>query len=183
MDVNLLNNKLKKTRDKQKIKRIAWKIVVIGWIILAGLIAGLSAWGIVINLSNKKFEGKIDLFKNEIAQLQEVESKQVFLISKIGAFEGLLKQQDKHQRVAEAVFSVIPDGTSLRGFKVNEEGSISLSGSVPSWPKLYELIRRIKKPTAGKARILGAGVQRISFNSLDEIDFSIYLNLGFGETE
>lgn len=183
MDVNLLNTKLKKTRDKQKIKKIAWKIIVIGWIVLAGLIAGLSAWGIGINLVNKKFEEKIVLFKNEITQLREVESKQVFLISKIGAFEDLLKQQDKHQRVAEAIFSVIPDGTSLRGFKINEEGSISLSGSVPSWPKMYELIRRIKEPTAGKARIIGAGVQKISFNSLDEIAFSIYLNLGFGETE
>ncbi|MFH0943147.1 MAG: hypothetical protein V1810_03165 [Candidatus Beckwithbacteria bacterium] len=183
MDLNLLSEKIKKVRDKQKLKRLAWKLVVIGWIVLALLIAGLSAYGIGINMLNKSLEQKTSQAKNQITQLEDVESKQVFLVSKITAFEDLLKQQEKHQRIAEAIFSLIPDGTSLKGFKVNENGTISLSGNVPSWPKLYELIRRIKEPTAGQARIIEAGVQRISFNNKAEINFSIFLTLGFGAAE
>lgn len=177
MEVNLLARKLKKIRDRQRIKKLSGKILLAGIFVLALIMIGLSSYALGVAKSNKKLEQKVSLTKNKISDLQDVESKQVYLISKLGSFANLLKLQERHQAVAETIFSLIPNGTSLQGFEVNEKGTIDLSGNVPDWSKLFELLTRIKGPKLGQLSVAQAQVSRINFGSKGDINFSINIVL------
>ncbi|MBU1499872.1 hypothetical protein KKE48_03325 [Patescibacteria group bacterium] len=177
MEVNLFVKKIKKVRDRQRIKKLAGKILLAGMLMLALLMIGLSVLALRITSSNKNLEQKISLTKNKILELQDVESKQLYLVSKLSSFANLLKLQKRHQAVAETIFNMIPDGTTLQGFEVNEKGTIDLSGSVIDWSKLFELLRRIKEPAAGQLGVAQAQVNRISFGKTGTINFDINIVL------
>lgn len=177
MEVNLFAKKIKKVRDRQRIKKLAGKIILVSMLMLALLMVALSVWALRITNSNKNLEQKISLTKNKITQLQDVESKQVYLVSKLGSFANLLKLQERHQAVAETIFNMIPNGTTLQGFEVNEKGTIDLIGNVPDWSKLFELLRRISEPLTGQLRAVQAEVNRISFGKTGVINFDINIVL------
>lgn len=177
MEVNLFAKKIKRLRDRQKIKKLAGKILLASMLMLALLMIALSAFALKIASSNKNLEQKINLTKDKILKLQDVESKQVYLVSKLGSFANLLKLQERHQAVAETIFNLIPNGTTLQGFEVNEKGTIDLAGSVPAWSKLFELLQRIKEQTIGQLRVVQAQVNRISFGKTGAINFSINIVL------
>lgn len=177
MEVNLFAKKIKQLRDRQRIKKLAGRILLVSMLILALLMVALSGYSLSIANSNKNLEQKISLTKNKITQLQDVESKQVYLVSKLGSFANLLKLQERHQAVAEAIFGMIPNGTTLQGFEVNEKGIIDLAGSVPDWLKLFELLRRIREQTTGQLSVVQAQVDRISFGKTGAINFDINIVL------
>lgn len=177
MEVNLLTNKLKKVRDRQRIKKTAGKILLASITVIAFLMIGLSSYSLGIANSNKKLEQKISVTKVKITQLEEVESKQLYLISKLTAFADLLKLQERHQGVAETIFGLIPNGTSLQGFEVNEDGNITLAGKAPNWLKLYELLSLIKESKSGQFRVVQAQVNKVNFGSKGEINFNINILL------
>lgn len=177
MEVNLFAKKIKKLTARQRIKKLTGRILLVSMLMLALLMIGLSGVALKIVNSNKRLEQKISLTKDKITQLQDVESKQVYLVSKLGSFANLLKLQERHQAVAETIFNMIPDGTTLQGFEVNEKGTIDLTGSVPVWSKLFELLQRIKEQTTGQLRVVQAQVNRISFGKTGEISFGINIVL------
>ncbi len=177
MEVNLFVKKIKKVRDRQRIKKLAGKIILASMLMLALLMIVLSILALSIVSSNKNLEQKISLTKNKITQLQDVESKQLYLVTKLDSFANLLKLQKRHQAVAEAIFNMIPDGTTLQGFDVNEKGTIDLSGNVPDWSKLFELLRRIREPATNQLQVVQAQVNRISFGKAGAINFAINIVL------
>ena len=179
MEINLLPQTLKKIKDRQKLKKAAAKILLLVLLLLAILMISLSSFSLTTTMNNKKLEQKINLAKQKIGQLQEVESKQVYLLSKLTSFANLIKLQEKHQAIAETIFNLIPDGTTLKGFDV-QEGAITLSGSVPDWQTLNQLLARVKQPQTNKLQILSAAVTRVSFGAKGEISFDINLTLSPG---
>ncbi|MDZ7586205.1 MAG: hypothetical protein U0946_00480 [Patescibacteria group bacterium] len=177
MEINLFVKKIKQIREKQRIKKLSVRILLIIMIILALLMIVLSSAALKIANSNKELEKKIGLTKNKITQLEDVESKQVYLLSKLGSFANLLKLQERHQAVAETIFDLIPNGTTLQGFEVNEKGIIDLAGNVPDWLKLFELLKRIKESSTSQLRVVKADVNKIGFGSKGGINFNINIVL------
>lgn len=152
------------------------KLLLVGVLILALILVGLSVYTLMLSVSNKKLESQVKQTKDKITQLQDVESKQVYLLSKLESFDTLLKLQEKHQAIAETIFALVPDGTTLKGFNVNQD-IIVLSGSTPNWQTLNELLSRIKKQELIQLPIIKAEVNRISFGAKGEISFEINLTL------
>jgi len=173
MEVNLFAKKIKQLRDRQRIKKLAGKILLVSMLMLALLMIALSVLALMITNSNINLEQKISSDKNKITQLQDVESKQVYLVSKLGSFANLLKLQERHQAVTEAIFGMIPNGTTLQGFDVNEKGTIDLVGNVTDWSKLFELLRSITESTTAQLRVVQAHVNKISFGETGDINFDI----------
>lgn len=180
MEPELLKKKIKVVRNKQRWKRLALKISF-GIVLCLGVLMGLlSSYSFSVALANKNLSQKIDQAKKKIENFKEIESKQIYLFGKLESFKTLIKLQARHQATAETIFSLIPNGTSLEGFEVKEDGIILLSGSVPDWPTLTELFNKIKK-TQTKLKIVSAEVNKISFDSNGEISFNIALNLAGGK--
>lgn len=177
MEPELLKKKIKAVRDRQRLKKLVVKIIF-GIVLVLGIMMGLlSLYSLAVAANNNKLIKKIDAAKQKIESLREVESKQVYLLSKLDSFKGLIKVQERHQAVAETVFNLIPDGTTLKVFDVNEQGNIALSGSVSDWLTLNKLIDRIKNPQSTKLKVIKAEVNKISFSNKGEISFTINLSL------
>lgn len=177
MEIELLAKKIKNIRKHQRLKKMALKLFLLAILLLSGLMIILSLYNLSLGVNNKKLLKRSELIKQKIVEQKEVESQQVYLLSKLDAFKALIKVQAKHQEIAEAIFNLVPDGTSLKGFDVNESGSIMLSGSVPNWQKLSLLINKIKQVSSAKLRVLKAEVKKISFGNKGEINFDISLQL------
>lgn len=172
-EINLYANKLQKLKKKQKLKQLTWQTILAIGLVLAILMIGLSGFSLVVARQNQSLTNRIESEKTQIRTLEPVESKQVYLISKLNAFGQLVKTQEKHQAVAEAVFALLPDNTSLKGFQVSEEGLINLTGSVPDYPTLLELLFRITNSRDLAVPVASAKVNSISVSAAGGINFAI----------
>lgn len=173
VEINLYASKLQKLNKKQRLKQLTWQSILAAALVLASLMIALSGFSLVVARQNQSLTDKIEAEKSKIKSLEPVESKQVYLISKLDAFGQLVKTQEKHQAVAEAVFALLPDNTSLKGFQVSEEGLINLTGSVPDYPTLIELLSRITNSRDLAVPVVSAKVNSISVSTTGGINFAI----------
>jgi len=182
MEITLIKKNLQAVRHRQRLKQLTAKLLLGAVFALAGMMIVLSSVSLALVRANKQLDQKISAVKQKIGSLEDVESKQVYLISKLSSFKALVNQQQRHQAVAETVFSLIPDRTSLKGFDVNETGALKLSGSVPDWPSLTTLINRIRNLKTERLTVVKAEVSKISFSSDGEVNFEVNLQLSGGKT-
>ena len=180
-ELNLFPKKIAKLRQRQKIKVLVFRMLLLFLLVLAGAMVGLSAGSIMIARENQQIDEEIKSVKSKIDSLSEVESKQVYLLSKLDSFKKVLGTHEIHQSVTETVFSLIPNGTTLKGFEVSEEGLISLSGTVPDFTTFEELLRRIREGTENSLPILEAKVNKVGFSSGGQISFDIELMIAVQE--
>ena len=80
--------------------------------------------------------------------------------------------------VTETVFALIPNGTTLKGFEVNEEGEILLSGTVPNFSTLSELISRVKNQDRYRLPINKATMTKVVFGKDGVVNFSMNVSIG-----
>jgi len=178
MEIDLFGQQVKKLARKQKAKRMALQLLIFLLLILAIAMIAISGTSLLVAKENQKTEDKIGLIKTKIDDLREIESKQVYLNSKLNSFESLLITHEKHQGVAEAVFNLIPSGTTLKGFDVSEDGVITLAGSVPNWEVLSQLLANVRGNKSGLMQIKEAKVKKIVFSQIgSDISFDISLVL------
>jgi len=181
-EVNLLPKKLGKIRKKQKLKFLLTRVLMGLVLVLALVMVGLSSYSLVLAKGNKNLEEKTEQVKKKISSLSEIESKQVYLLSKLGSFESLIKTQETHQAVTETVFALIPNGTTLKGFQVSEDGVIQISGSVPNYLVLSELLDRARSSLNYRLPILKAVATRVTVGNEGVINFDIDLTVGVKES-
>src|SRR3989344_3224341 len=173
-EINLYAGKLEKLKKKQRFKQFTWKSILTALLGLAIVLIILSGASLLIARNNQSLTSKIATQKKQIENLRPIESKQVYLLSKLKAFGTLIKTQEKHQALAEAVFALLPDGTNLKGFAVSEEGLINLSGSVPDYPTLLELLNRITNSQNLNVPVVSAKVNSVTAGGSGGGNFSIH---------
>ena len=177
MEIELLKKTIKKTREEKRLKDLVVKILFGLIFCLAGAMICLSLYNLTLWARNKTMEQQKSTVKQKITDLNQVEMKQTYLLDKLTSFKDLLKLQKRHQAVAETIFALIPDGTSLKGFDIDESGAVNLSGTVVGWEQLSELFSRIRQTETEKLRVLTAQVNKISFSADSRINFDIDLQL------
>ena len=137
----------------------------------------IAGWSLVVNRQNAKLDQQLKTTKQEIASYQKIESQQVYLTSKLKSFKELIKSQEIHQDVTETVFVLIPSGTELKGFKVETTGLIKLSGTVPDYLTLSELLERVRDEKNHKLKIESATVNKIMVTKEGLVNFEIDLQI------
>lgn len=175
MDINLAPKIIGRVRQAQKARQ--W-LKSGGWwgaIFLALALASLSGANLLLNRSNQSLNEQLKNLEKKIQDQSKLESQQVYLGSKLESFGQLLLTHERHQAIAETVFSLIPSGTSLKGFKVEETGVIALSGSLPSWQLLSRFLNNLNQPTQ-PLLVESAAIRQISF-SPSGVDFDVELKL------
>ena len=144
MEISLFQKKIGRLNKKQKLKFLLTKSVLFWVLFMSFCMIVIAGWSLLVNRQNAKLNQQLKTTKQRITQFQKIESQQVYLTSKLKSFKTLIKSQEIHQDVTETVFSLIPSGTELKGFKVETSGIIKLSGTVPDYVTLSELLTRIK---------------------------------------
>ncbi len=177
MEINLFEKRLGKLKNKLKLKLLLTRSIIFWVLLMAVIMILISGWSLMVNRDNLKVNQQIKLTKQGIEELQKIESQQVYLTSKLSSFKQIVKFQELHQAVTETIFAVIPAGTELKGFNVETDGEIRLSGSVPDYFILSELFERIKKADDYRLPIKSAKVNRIVVDQEGGISFDINLEI------
>lgn len=181
-ELDLYTKRIRIVNKRQKLKALAVKGLLVLLMVVVVVLIGLSSYSLILAQQNKILDSKIEATKKKIIELSDVESKQVYLLSKLGSFEELAKSQAKHQAVAETVFAILPQGTNLKGFQVADTGEIQLSGSVPDFPTFNELLGRIRKSQDYRLPIVKAMVSRVATSKEgNEVNFEISLTMAVKE--
>lgn len=175
-EINLAAKTIAKIRKTQRAKH--WlDQALLGWGLLLSLalmvIAGLN---LSLSRANLALNTRIKTKEKEIESLSKIENQQVYLNSKLTAFAALIKTHNLNQSIAETVFNLIPDGTSLKGFSVSETGVISLSGSVGSWQLLSQLLNNLSLPTS-PLTVSHYLIKKINFSQSGGISFDLELTI------
>lgn len=147
MDVELASKTIGRVRKAGRIKRGLDRLMIWGVAILSGvlvIIGGVNLW---VSRTNQLLSAKAKAVEQQIKAASKLENQQLYLVSKLESFAGLVASHELHQSLAETVFSLVPSGTSLKGFEVQPSGEIVLSGSVPNWQLLSQLLSRLDGPT------------------------------------
>ena len=176
MEIELAEKTIGRVRQTQRAKRALDKVIIWGAIFLSLVIIIIAAANLLVNRENQVLDSKIQSLKKQIEAKSKIESQQVYLNSKLTAFGGLIKTHELHQAIAETIFSLIPDGTSLKGFEVTETGVISLAGSVPSWGLFSRLLTNLEQPSR-PLTVAQSKIMQINFTADGQVDFDLELTL------
>lgn len=177
VELNLFPKKIQKIRQQQHLRFLVTRILLGLLIVLAFLMISLSGYSLVIVESNKNIEAKINSVEQKIVSLKGLEMKQVYLLSKLKSFEGLIKTQEKHQAITETIFALLPQNTSLKDFQVAEDGVIKLSGSVPDYLTFTALLNNLRKSNDYRLPITKSVANKVSSAKDGTITFDIVLTI------
>ncbi len=176
MEIELAKKTIGRVRQKQRAKRLLDKVVIWGALLLSLILIVMAAVNLWVNRENEVLDSQTQSLKKQIEAKAKTESQQVYLNSKLTSFAGLIKTHELHQAIAETVFSLIPNGTSLKGFQVIETGIINLSGSVPGWPLFSQLLLNLEQPSQ-PLTVAESKIKQVNFTSDGTVSFELELTL------
>lgn len=176
MDIELASKTIGRIRKTGRVKWFFNKIIIwgsFGLTLLLITIAFLNLWA---GNSNEILNSRIKAREKEIEASSKIENQQLYLNSKLASFGTLIKTHELHQAIAETVFSLIPSGTSLKGFEVTETGLITISGTVPSWQLLSRLLSNLEQP-ASPLTVSRYKIKEVNFSGAGDLSFTLELSL------
>ena len=176
MEIELASKTIGRIRKTGRAKRFLNTIIIWGSFGLSLLLITIALLNLWVNHSNQTLNSKIKAREKAIEAHSKIESQQLYLSSKLTSFGGLIKSHELHQAVAETVFSLIPSGTSLKGFAVTETGLIDLSGTVPNWQLLSRLLSNLEQPT-GPLTVSGYKIKEVNFSGDGGLSFGLELTI------
>ena len=176
-NVNLFASTISKIRKQRRLKQLGLRGLTIIVTAAAAAMVGLSGYNLILSRQIRSLKQKIEVSIDRIENLRQVESKQVYLLSKLKSFETILSSQERHQAIAETVFSVLPAGTSLDGFMLGKEGEVNLSGSVPGFEWLNQILANVRLSQT-RLPIVQARMDKVNFGKDGTVGFSLNLVLG-----
>jgi len=144
-NINFLSQKQGQYRKKMK-RLLIIQMGAFG--ILALYIIGMAgAFGYYLYLSraNKVLESQAAQLSSQVQELSPVETKFIFIKTKVSSLVPVLAAQRRHQEIVEAVLSLIPEGISIRGFNVSEEGEINFSVEAATFQSLKQFLSNLRK--------------------------------------
>ncbi len=173
-------NFLRAQREKIKRRTKRLFIVQISSLLLL-LIYGLVVIGVFAFYFISKKEGdalnkKISSQRNKIEQAVDVETKQVYLKNKADNLINVFENARNHQLLIEGLFSLLPEGISIRGFDVAQTEEIRFQGRAVDFASLERLFENVKKgKLTEEIPLYSAYVGKVSL--LKEGGFSFELSL------
>lgn len=177
-NINFLAKKQDKYRQKMR-RLLAIQLGAFG--ILAVYVFCLAlAFGYYFYLGrvSKRLEERVSLLHSELEGLSPIEAKYVYIKSKLGSLFPIITSQRKNQEIVEAVFSLLPEGISIRGFTVRSEGEINFSVEAYNFQVLEQfLVNLRRRELTPEIKIKYAEIKSVNLRSDGAYVFSVSLYL------
>jgi Tfp pilus assembly protein PilN len=147
-------------------------LVVYGLIILATF-----TYNFLLKKESQSLADRISQQKQKIESAAEVETKQVYLKSKIINLQQILATAQDNQKLIEGFFSLLPEGVAVKGFDISQKGMLEFTGSAESFTVLDNLFKNVEKKQLGQKQIFGASVGKVTLEKGAGFNFSLTLLL------
>lgn len=157
-----------------KLKAASIVVLIVYALFLGGV---FSTWFYLQKQEERVLE-QIELKKNQVKELQEVESLQVVLKQKLSALSPILaKESLDYSQLLEAINGLAGESVSLSGFEMTEDGQIDFSGQAANAVQLADFLDNLIAQE-------GLGFKKVILSSITRnIDGSYAFNIQFSELE
>ena len=178
-EINFLKEKASILRKKSKHLFIL-KTGSLVLLVLYGLaVLAVFSYSFVLKKESDVLAERTSQTKERIEKFQPVETKQVYIKSKIESLTEIFASQRENQKIIEAVFTFLPEGISVTGFSIGEKGWVTFSGQSKSFERLKNFFANFETaPKIGELEVKEAKVESVSFNYKEGYSFKISLLFG-----
>ncbi len=116
----------------------------------------------------------------KIENLKSLEVKQVYLKNKLISLKEILANQKKSQMITEAVFALLPEGISISGFSVDEEGGVKFGATSESFQTMTKFFNNLEgTKSIGDLQIKKILINGPAYVYLKGYTFGVYILFEF----
>jgi Tfp pilus assembly protein PilN len=181
-NINFLKDRL--VISQKKTKRL---FLIRSWVLVMGAIYSLLifssfSYHLLAKKRNQALKEEIKQKEAVISNLRPIETKQVYLLSKIESLSKILVSKRQHQEVAGALLSFLPEEISVSDFYIEENGTITFSGSCLSFKVLKNFLGMLQ--TEGRdsqLKVKEAKIENLSYGGGEEYLFNMSIAFYLGE--
>jgi Tfp pilus assembly protein PilN len=175
--INFLKDKAAALQKKSKV--IFWlnlsSFVFLGLYIV--VLTGIFSYQLVLKKQAVALENSFNKSLQEVKDLSDVETKQIYLKNKLGSLQQILADQRQNQQITEAVFNLVPEGIGISGFAIDQEGGVSFSASSRSFKVLKDFLTSLETTTnVGDLAFSQINVKRVGFNFEQGYSLNLYIS-------
>lgn len=174
--INFLREKVSGLKQKAT-QLFIIQIISFSLLIIYGLgVVAVFAYFFILEKENGVLIERINQQKTAIQSFQSVETKAVYLKNKLKSLDEVLTSQRANQKITDAVFNLLPEGITISGFAIDQDGGVSFSAQSQSLKDLknflanLELSKKVNEMMVKKIKIGG-----VNFDYEKGYSFNIYL--------
>jgi len=175
-DINLLKEKvaiLRKEARKAFFLQVGLLVILIGYCLT---VVVLFSYYFILKRQSSSLEEEIRVNTNKVEEFQTVETQQVYLKNKIESLSDVFADQKHHQKITEAVFTLLPEGISVSGFNIDDKGGVSFQGESDTFSRLRAFLDNLKTTyKIGEMKVERIDIERIFFDYEKGYVFKVYL--------
>ncbi len=181
-DINFFKDSLVKLRKKARrlflIK--TWSLITLASYGL--VISAVFSYHLLTNRGNQNLNEKIKQQEALIESLRSIESKQVYLTLKTKSLTQIINSQRKNQEIVKTILHLLPEGTAVDGFNIEEDGKVNLSGSCLNFKILKNFLANLyEKEDDSFLKVKEVKVRGISYGFENPYQFNTILQFYLGE--
>ena len=147
----------------------------LGLLTFYGLVVfGGFSYNFLLKRQNEIFKENIARREKIIENLRSIETKQVYITSKIESLSQILTSKNQNQKIVESLFFILPEGISVSNFHINEDGIVNFSGTCSSLRALKNFFNILEtKGKISEMTIKNAQIGGINYGFEKEYNFSV----------
>lgn len=158
----------------ERVRRRRWAQVVsvAGLILYFILLSSLISYFLILSKEENSTRSRINSYKERIESLKPVESKQVFLKSKLEELLGILEFEEKPEELLRDLETLTFSGINLEEINYQDE-NLRIEGGAQDVLILDEFVKNLEEK--GKGLFLKAGFENVSKTKEGDYAFELLL--------
>lgn len=173
-NINFLKERVALLKKKSR-KLFLIRSLSVGLLVFYGvLVFGAFSYNFLLKRQKEAFKEKIAREEKIIESLRPIETKQVYLASKVASLSQILTSKKQHQKIVESLFFILPEGVAVSNFHISEDGVVNFSGTCSSLKVLKGFLNILEaKGKVAEMLIKDAQIGGINYGFKKEYNFSV----------
>jgi len=145
-NINFLREKVAKFKKKAKkllLVRTISLFVMTTYVIAVLLIVSYHLF--VVQKKNQNLKAEIEEETKVVKEFQPIETKQIFLATKIRSLTAILDERKKYHQVIDSFLKLLPEDVFLTGLEIKEAGLVNFSGKCFRFTVLGNFLEVLKE--------------------------------------
>lgn len=175
-EINLLPEEVVKVKKQESLRR--WAQALSFFIMISVIVATAATviYRIALDAQVKGLDDEINTKRDTINKSRELENEIVIVKEKLSSIEKIREEDPKYLQTIQLLQSLMPQGVTMKGFKINEGYSFTTSATASSSAALEEFITNMNSQDS-KDKFNRAVLKSVQGSSKDKkYDFSLELN-------
>lgn len=173
-------NFLRKKVSQEKLSQKSLFIVEIGSVVVlcifSLIVIAIYSYSFILDKEKETLNQSVNQQRVKIGNLKSLEVKQIYLKNKLISLKGILANQKKSQMITEAVFALLPEGISISGFSVDEQGGVKFGATSENFLTMTQFFNNLEATKSiGELQIKKILISGPAYVYLKGYTFGVYI--------